>query len=98
MNEILREFLDRGVVVYMDDILVYSKNIVEHRLLLSKVMARLIEHGLAADIAKCVKRGGRIDKPEWHYQILEAPVAATKCRFPFISGFNPQEVIAVLQD
>ena len=59
MNEILREFLDRGVVVYMDDILVYSKNIVEHRLLLSKVMARLIEHGLAADIAKCV-----FEKPE----------------------------------
>jgi hypothetical protein len=53
MNEILREFLDRGVVVYMDDTLIYSKNIVEHRLLLSKVMARLIEHGLAADIEKC---------------------------------------------
>lgn len=54
MNEIMKEFLDRGVVVYMDDILIYSKNIVEHRLLLSEVMSRLIEHGLAADLDKCV--------------------------------------------
>ena len=54
MNEILKEFLDQGVVVYMDDILIYTKTVTEHRLLLSKVMARLIEHGLAADIEKCV--------------------------------------------
>ena len=54
MNEILKEFLDRGVVVYMDDILIYTKTVTEHRLLLSKVMARLIQHGLAADIEKCV--------------------------------------------
>src|SRR5690554_3038909 len=54
MNEVLKEFLDKGVVVYMDDILIYTKTVTEHRLLLSKVMARLMEHGLAADIEKCV--------------------------------------------
>ena len=26
INEILREFLDQGVVIYLDDVLIYSKN------------------------------------------------------------------------
>jgi len=26
MNEILREYLDQGVVVYLDNILIYSRN------------------------------------------------------------------------
>ena len=29
--------LDSGVLVYMDDILVYSKSVAEHKLLLDKV-------------------------------------------------------------
>jgi len=33
MNEILKEFLDRGVVNYIDHILVYLKSLEEHRIL-----------------------------------------------------------------
>jgi len=33
MNEILREFLDQGVVVYIDNILIYSKTVEEHIIL-----------------------------------------------------------------
>jgi len=32
-NEILQEFLDQGVVVYIDDILIYSETVEEHILL-----------------------------------------------------------------
>jgi len=38
MNKILREFLDHGVVIYLDDILIYSENIDDHIKLVQKVL------------------------------------------------------------
>ena len=37
MNNIFFELLDKGVLVYLDDILVYSKTIEEHVRLLDQV-------------------------------------------------------------
>ena len=53
MQEILKDLLDHGVVVYMDDILIYSSSEAEHELLTLEVLRRLQEYGLAADIDKC---------------------------------------------
>ena len=44
MNEILQEFLDQGVVVYIDDILIYSETVEDHILLVRKVLQRLREY------------------------------------------------------
>jgi len=52
MNKILCEFLDQGVVVYLDDILIYSKTHAEHVAMVKKVLSRLIEHELAVSIKK----------------------------------------------
>jgi len=41
MNKILCEFLDHGVVVYLDDILIYSENMDDHIKLVQKVLDRL---------------------------------------------------------
>jgi len=54
MNKILREFLDQGVVVYLDDILIYSETEEEHIELVKKVLARLEEHQLAVSVTKSV--------------------------------------------
>ena len=52
METILREFLNHRVVVYLDDILIYSKIYEDHKALVRKVLAKLEEHQLAVSIMK----------------------------------------------
>src|SRR3954465_3567661 len=53
MNKVLMEFLDKFVVVFIDDILVYSKNEQEHEEHLRLVLEKLREHKLYAKYSKC---------------------------------------------
>lgn len=53
MNKVLRPFLDKFVVVYLDDILVYSKSIDDHERHLRLVLDKLREHNLVASLDKC---------------------------------------------
>jgi hypothetical protein len=53
MNDIFRHMLNVCVIVYLDDILVYSKNDKDHELHLRQVLQRLREHYLYARPSKC---------------------------------------------
>ena len=53
MNDLLRDYLDEFVLVFLDDILVYSRSIEEHAEHLRRVFERLREHRLYAKAAKC---------------------------------------------
>lgn len=53
MNDVLREYLDQFVVVYLDDILIYSESQEEHDQHVRKVLQRLHEAGLFAKADKC---------------------------------------------
>jgi hypothetical protein len=53
MNNVLSKFLDRFVLVFIDDILIYSKNREEHEEHLRLVLQVLREHQLYAKFSKC---------------------------------------------
>jgi len=54
MNKILREFHDHRVVVYLDDILIYSETEEKHIELVKIVLAKLEQHLLAVSVTKSV--------------------------------------------
>ena len=53
MNKVFMEYLDKFVVVFIDDILVYSKNEEEHEEHLRLVLQKLRENQLYAKLSKC---------------------------------------------
>jgi hypothetical protein len=53
MNEVLRSFIGKFVVVYFDDILIYNKSFDEHIEHLRAVFGALREARLFANIEKC---------------------------------------------
>ena len=53
MNRVFFELLDIGVVVYLDDVLIYSPDITSHTALLKKVFALLAKHRLYVKPEKC---------------------------------------------
>ena len=53
MNRIFFELLDNGVLCYLDDLLVYSRTVEEHLVLLDKVFGLLAKHKLYLKESKC---------------------------------------------
>ncbi|KAL5549395.1 hypothetical protein UlMin_004626 [Ulmus minor] len=53
MNRVFKEFLDKFVVIFIDDILIYSKTREDHEAHLELVLQRLKEHRLYAKFKKC---------------------------------------------
>ena len=53
MNQVFQPYLDKFVIVFIDDILVYSKFKAEHVRHLKLVLSSLREHQLYAKFSKC---------------------------------------------
>ncbi|CAI7833650.1 unnamed protein product, partial [Closterium sp. NIES-53] len=53
MNDIFRPFLDRFVIIFLDDILIFSKSLEEHAQHLCIVLDTLRQHRLYAKLSKC---------------------------------------------
>jgi hypothetical protein len=53
MNKVFMEYLDKFVVVFINDILIYSKDEEEHEKHLHLVLQKLRDHRLYAKMSKC---------------------------------------------
>ncbi|KAI2645678.1 Transposon Tf2-6 polyprotein [Labeo rohita] len=53
MHEIFRDYLHQFMIIYIDDILIYSNNLSEHHQQVTKVLQRLREHNLYLKAEKC---------------------------------------------
>ncbi|WVZ84421.1 hypothetical protein U9M48_031458 [Paspalum notatum var. saurae] len=53
MNRVFMDYLDKFIVVFIDDIFIYSKTEEEHEVHLRLVLQRLREHKLYAKLKKC---------------------------------------------
>jgi hypothetical protein len=53
MNDVFRDLLGKCVLIYLDDILIYSRNSAEHCGHLKMVLERLLLHQLKAKMKKC---------------------------------------------
>ncbi len=53
MNRVFFDLLDEGVLCYLDDLLIYSKTVKEHKILLDKVFALLNKNKLFIKESKC---------------------------------------------
>ena len=53
MHQIFREHLDQFIVIFLDDILIYSKNLQDHSDHVRRTLQILREHRLYAKVSKC---------------------------------------------
>ena len=53
MNEVLKEFLGKFVIVYLNDILIFSKTLEEHMIHICKVLEKLRGEKLLINLKKC---------------------------------------------
>jgi len=60
MNIILSKYLDKSVFIFINDILIYSKNQQEHEEHLRIMLQVLREHKLYAKLSKCEFYQGKV--------------------------------------
>ena len=53
INEVLKEFLDKFFIVYLNNILIFSKTLEEHMKHICKVLKKLTEENLLINLKKC---------------------------------------------
>ncbi len=53
MNKVLRQYIGKFVQVYLDDVIIYSNNLVEHKRHIKAVLEKIWEANLKLKLLKC---------------------------------------------
>ena len=61
MNEVFQDLIGKGLYVYIDDIVIYSKTFEEHMRLLQEILSRLRRHCLYLKSKKCTIAAEQVD-------------------------------------
>jgi hypothetical protein len=101
MNGVFREYIDKFVIVFLDDILVYSKSEEEHEHHLKMVLQVLRENQLYAKLSKCsfyqkqihylghfISKDGIVMDPEKIGSIIEWSVLKNVTEFRSFMGLS----------
>ena len=96
MNQVLRPYLRKFVLVFFDDILIYSRTVEEHRVHLRKVLELLRENQLFINQKKCTFEQ---DQLEYLGHIISAKgVAADPKKVEAMVSWPPPSDLKGLKD
>lgn len=94
MNDIFHDLLDKYVVIYLDDILIYSKSTKEHKQHVREVLSRLWRHHLFAKPEKCDFHTSEIEY--LGFIITPTEVKMDKRKVEAITGWEPPSLVKQL--
>ena len=95
MNEVLRSFIGKFVVVYFDDILIYSKSLDEHIEHLRAVFGALHEARLFANLEKCTFCTNRV--PFLSYVVTPQGIEVDEAKIEAIKSWPIPATLTQLQ-
>ncbi|CAI7739236.1 unnamed protein product [Closterium sp. NIES-54] len=95
MNEAFRPLLDKCVIIYLDDILVYSRDKQQHLANLEAVFTVLDKHRLLTKGSKCDFFQDRLEF--WGHVISEAGVEIDPKKLDMVKAWHPPTNITELQ-
>src|SRR6266550_2361128 len=89
INEVIRELLDEGVIVYIDDILIYSVTEEEHITLVQRVLGKLKKAHLCVALDKCRFHVSEVDY--LGYVISDKGISMSQEKVRAVKAWNPPD-------